>query len=268
VKHRAIARYRNLIGNIRNWPLYFTRKLRKGYEGISFVTRGNPTRFRVPSWALYQVFKEIFILDFYRFDGLVKKLPPRPVILDIGANAGYFNMMLFSKIAEATVYAYEPIPSNCDLFRQNIALNPSLEKQIHLFNKAVTGIPQESVELYMEYDAANSVIASVFADFDRQNKFTLRVPAISLQQLLEESRIERVDLLKIDCEGSEYPIIYDSPASCWAKINFLTIEVHDLDRDRRNVGQLSEFLTSQGYEVVSEPAHDNCHSLEAVRRNG
>lgn len=267
MKHGTTARYLNLIRNIRNWPLYFTRKLRKGYEGISFVTRGNSMRFRVPSWSLYQVFKEIFVADFYEIDALLKKLPPRPVVLDIGANAGYFNMLLFSKITEATVYAYEPVPANCTLFQQNMALNPSLDKHIRLFNKAVTGTPKETVELFMETDVASSVIASVYDDFDRQNRFALRVPAISLEQILNECQIERVDLLKIDCEGSEYPIIYETPTSCWRKINLLSIEVHDLDRDRRNVDELARYLKSLGYEVVSAPAHSNCHTLEAVRRN-
>jgi FkbM family methyltransferase len=267
MKHRPMAQYRNLVRNIRNWPLYFTRQLRKEFQGLSFVTRGNPMRFRVPTWALYTVFNEIFVSDFYKIDALLKKLPPRPVVLDIGANAGYFDMLLFSKIEEATVYAYEPIPSNYTLFQQNIALNPSLGKHIHLFNRAVTGIPREAIELFMETDVANSVIASVYSDFDRQNRFTLRVPAISLGQILEECQIERFDLVKIDCEGSEYPILYETPVCCWEKINLLTVEVHDLDQDQRNVGCLSLFLKSRGYEVVSAPVHDNCHSLEAIRRN-
>jgi len=36
------------------------------------------------------------------------------------ANAGYFEMMLFSKMAEATVYAYER-SLHCSLFQQNVA---------------------------------------------------------------------------------------------------------------------------------------------------
>jgi len=266
MEQQTTARYRNLIRHIRNWPLYFSRKLRKGYRAMSFVTRGNRLRFRVPTWSLFLVFKEIFVSDFYGIDALLKKLPPRPVVLDIGANAGYFEMILFSKMAEATVYAYEPIPSNYTLFQQNLALNPSLSDRIHLFNKAVTGTPQETVELFMETETENSVIASVYSDFDRKNHFTLRVPAISLGQILEETGIERADLVKIDCEGSEYPIIYETPAACWEKLSFLTIEVHDLDEQQRNVGYLSRFLEQQGYAVVSALAHDNCHALEAIRK--
>lgn len=263
----VIAKYGNLIRHIRNWPVYLAQKLQKKYAEVSFVTRRNGLRFRVPSHALYLVFKEIFLADFYDIDALLKKLPLRPVVVDIGANAGYFEMLFFSKMAEATVYAYEPIPANYALLQEHIARNPFLRNQIHVFNKAVTGTPQEAVELFMETDTGNSVIASIYADFDRQNHFAQRVPAISLQQILEENAIERADLVKIDCEGSEYPIIYETSAACWGKMPLLTIEAHDLDANQRNAGYLSRFLENQGYEVSSELAHSNCHKLEAVRKN-
>lgn len=95
-------------------------------------------RFQVPSWALYQVFKEIFISDFYDIDVLLKKLPAPLVVVDSGANA-----------------------------------------------------------------------------------------------------------------------------SC---ISVPTIEVHELDKDRRNVSHLARYLESQGYRVVSARVYSNCHALEAVRK--
>ena len=233
---------------------------------MEFTTRGNSLRFKVPSTGLYLVFKEIFVTDFYDIDILVNQLPPKPLIVDIGANAGYFNIMLFSKIKDATVYAYEPIKVNYELIKTNISLNPGLEKKIHLFNKAVTGTPTESVELFMEHSGDNSVIASIYSDFDQQNKFTTKVPAISLQQIIESNGFSKIDLLKVDCEGSEYPIIYETPAALWKKVNRLTIEVHNLDNDTRNSDYLGKFLQQQGYEVDSHFVHANCYALNAVRK--
>jgi FkbM family methyltransferase len=260
------AKYRNLIRHIRNWPVYFAAKLKNKFEAVSFVTRGNNLKFRVPTHSLYLVFKEIFLSDFYDIDVLLKRLPPHPIILDIGANAGYFDLLLFSAISDATVYAYEPIAANYALFREHIDLNPLLAQHIQLFNKAVTGSAATEVELFMETDAENSVIASVYSDFDRQNKFSQKVPAISLAQILEQNNIAHADLVKIDCEGSEYPILYETPASCWEKMPLLTIEVHDLDAETRNVRHLSQFLQQHGYQVASVHAHSNCHTLEAIRR--
>lgn len=233
---------------------------------MEFVTRGYHRRFIVPSKALYLVFKEIFVTDFYDIDQVVASLPANPTVIDIGANAGYFDIALFSKINDATVYAYEPIASNYELFRKNIALNPGLDKNIHLYNKAVTGTPQENIELYMEAASDNSVIASVYTDFDAQNKHIIRVPAISLAQVFEQNQIEKVDLLKMDCEGSEYPIIYETPAAVWTKIQQLNVEVHNLDNDKRNVNALQQFLEQQNFSVQTAFAHASCYALTAVKK--
>jgi FkbM family methyltransferase len=262
----SIARYKNLFRHIRNWPAYFTRKFNKTFQAMEFVTTGNSLRFRVPSTGLYLVFKEIFVSDFYDIDTLIKKLPPQPLIVDIGANAGYFNIMLFSKIKDATVYAYEPIPVNYELFKTNISLNPTLANRIHLFNKAVTGKPQDGVELFMEHSADNSVIASVYSDFDQQNKYSIKAPSISLEEIIKGNNFNRIDLLKIDCEGSEYPIIYETPAALWARVNRMTIEVHNLDNDKRNADYLGKYLQQQGFDVTSEFAHANCYALDAIRK--
>jgi FkbM family methyltransferase len=265
--HSSLPRYQNLLKNISNWPVYFTRKFNKAFQPVQFVTRGNRLKFDVPSTGEYLVFKEIFVTDFYDMDNLVKRLGAKPVIIDIGANVGYFNIMLFSKTKDATVYAYEPIPANYELFKKTIALNPLLQKKIHLFNKAVTGTPQQFVELYMESATENSVIASVYADFDKQNKYSVKVPAISLQQIVDENKLGKIDLVKIDCEGSEYPIIYETPGNVWQQINMLTIEVHNLDEDKRNAARLGKFLEEKGFQVNTMPAHSNCYFLEATRNH-
>ncbi len=259
------ARYKNLFRHIQNWPAYFLRKFSKKFQPVFFVTKGYPKKFIVPSKALYLVFKEIFVSDFYGIDNLVAMLPANPLIIDIGANAGYFNIMLFSKIKEATVYAYEPIRSNYELFNKNIRLNPALENHIHLYNKAVTGTVAATVELFMEEPSDNSVIASVYADFDSQNKYSVTVPAITLSQILQENNLSHIDLIKIDCEGSEYPIIYETPVTVWNMIDMLTIEVHNLDEEKRNTGYLQNFLQQKGYRVETAFAHSNCYTLTAKR---
>ncbi|MEO5682897.1 MAG: FkbM family methyltransferase [Chitinophagaceae bacterium] len=264
--HSSATRYKNLFRHIENWPVYFTRKLKKGFRPIIFITKGHPIKFIVPSKALYLVFKEIFVTDFYDIDALTDSLPARPVIIDIGANAGYFNVILFSKKPDAVVYAYEPIRSNYELFTKIIAINPALQNRVHLFNNAVTGTPQEFVELFMETASDNSVIASVYADFDTQNQHTIQVPAISLQQIVQENKLQHIDLVKVDCEGSEYPIIYETPDEVWKNIQMLTIEVHNLDQEKRNVDFLGRFLKEKGYMVVIEPAHTNCFTLLAQKK--
>ncbi len=44
-------------------------------------------------------------------------------VLDIGANCGWYSLVLARKSPEITVHAFEPIPSTCLLLQRNIKLN-------------------------------------------------------------------------------------------------------------------------------------------------
>jgi len=260
----TLARYRNLVANIANWPRYFTRKLGRTFVPVRFTTTGRPLRFEVPTRGLYLVFKEIFLSDFYSIRRLTRALPSAPAVVDVGANAGYFCMLLLSKVPAARVYAYEPIAENRRIFERNMALNPSLSSSVSLRGEAVTGRPAESVELFRE-PGASSVTASAVSGFAALNTEPVRVPAITLSDVLRKHGLTAVDLLKLDCEGSEYPIVYDSPRGLWPTVRAIVLEVHDLDDGTRNAGAMRRYLESMGYTCSSDRAVNGCTSLYARR---
>lgn len=266
VTNSSIGRYWNLLRTIRNWPAYFQQKRSSTFQPARFTTRGTSVTFDVPTRELYLVFKEIFLTDFYSMASLAKKLPGNPVIVDVGANAGYFNMLLLSRRPDAKIFAYEPIEQNVALFRKNLDANPSVGKQVSLNHRAVTGVPTDHITLYKESDSDNSVTASVYKDFESHNLKEVKVKAVSLSQILLENKLEHVDLLKLDCEGSEYPIVYESPAEIWSKIDTVFLEVHNLDKAERNHEAMKKFLESKGYSTSSEVAINGCFALWARRK--
>src|SRR6185436_14303529 len=99
----SIGRYLNLVRYIRNWPQYFKQKGDQSFSNVRFVTRGNSLVFDVPTRELYLVFKEIFMTDFYSMKNWVSQLPANPVIVDVGANAGYFDTLLLSQKSDARI---------------------------------------------------------------------------------------------------------------------------------------------------------------------
>jgi len=260
-----LTRYSSLIKKIRNWPLYWSRKFKDGYESLEFITRNNRLRFRTPYKSLYLVFKEIFVDDVYRIDTLVKQLPQQPVVIDIGGNAGYFNLLLFNYLPNARSIAYEPIEANYKLFKYHIDANPALKGKLAVNHAAVVGQEQESVELFVETSASNSVTASIYEDFDRDNTFHVTVKAITLDQILRQNQLSHVDLLKVDCEGSEYPIIYESPEYVWQIVKKIIIEVHNLDEHQRNVESLQKYLETRGYTCSRNTLHNHCYMLFACK---
>jgi FkbM family methyltransferase len=263
--HSLFGRYANLIRFVSNWQAHFKQKRNKQYTPMDITTRGNRITFSVPTWSLYMVFKEIFMSDFYRIRQLVGLLPKNPVIVDIGGNAGYFNMMLFSQLNEAKVFAYEPIFENYKLFQDNVARNSIMAGKVNVFNMAVTGTPVEDVSIYKEVENNNSVTASVFNDFSKDNFNVIKVKAITLEQILSSNKIDRVDLLKLDCEGSEYPIIYESPRHVWDKVKMVYMEDHPLDKDKRNHQAAVNFLQALGFKCDSILADNDCYAVLATR---
>ena len=261
----SLGRYWNLFRFIRNWPLYFSNKKASAFTPARFTTRGAALTFDVPTFELYLVFKEIFLTDFYSIDEWIKTLPKAPVIVDVGGNAGYFSMLLLSKRPDASVYAYEAIEQNFNLYKRNIEFNPTVGKA-QVFHRAVTGRPVDTITLYKESNSDNSVTASVFQDFESQNLKAVTVKAISLEQILNENKLEHVDFLKLDCEGSEYPIVYDSPPEIWKKIRTIFLEVHNLDDNQRNDKALNNFLHTAGYSTTQRLAGNGCYAVYATRK--
>jgi len=257
----TLAKYANLIRRISNWHLYFSRKFNVPYNKLVFHIRNKGISFTTPAKSLYLVFKEIFLVDVYNMDQLAAELPEHPVVIDIGSNAGYFSLFLLSRKRPARIYAYEAIGANCQLFSRHLDMNPPLKSMVQLHHKAVTGSPQAAVTLHLETRGGNSVTASIYNDFTKDNTYTAQVPCISLSEILFSN-----NLVKVDCEGSEYPIIYETPPQLWEKIDRMAIEVHNLDQEKRNVASLGAYLTSVGFTWKNYELENGCYMLFAGKR--
>jgi FkbM family methyltransferase len=163
------------------------------------------------------------------------------------------------------VFAYEPIVENYTLFQANVKRNKIMADKVTVFNRAVTGSPIDEVTIYKEVESDNSVTASIYTDFADTNHNTIKVKAITLQQIIESNNLESVDLLKLDCEGSEYPIIYETPKYVWDKVKMVFMEDHPLDKDKRNHEAAIGFLKALGFTCSSLPADNGCFGVLAVR---
>ncbi|MBD2699502.1 FkbM family methyltransferase [Spirosoma sp. BT702] len=261
----GINRYFRLWKHIANPGEYAFNKGERSKRDLVFTTRPLSIKFRVPE-SLYQLFKEIFMADVYEIDTLVRELPPSPVVLDIGANAGFFPIQLLSKIDKAIIYAYEPVPANVAAFEQTVSQNSRMAQSVHLFQKAVTGKPLDNLELFMESAGKNQVVASVFSDFHENNTEKITVPCTTLTDIIEENNLQKINLLKLDCEGSEYDIIYNTSSELVKRIDRMIVEVHDLDDKRNNIASFNQYVQSLGYVTDYEPINSFCYALTAIRK--
>jgi FkbM family methyltransferase len=261
----GISRYFRLWKHIANPGEYVLHKGDRRKRDLVFTTKPLPIQFQVPS-SLYLVFKEIFMVDVYEIDALVRELPAEPVVIDVGANAGFFDIQLLSKLNKATIYAYEPMPANIKMLNQTLKQNARLQQSIRLFQMAVTGQPMDKLDLFAEPEENAQVVASMFKGFNENNTQKITVPCVTLTDIIEKNNLQSIDLLKLDCEGSEYDIMYNTAPHLIQRIRRMVIEVHDVDEDQNNIKAFDQYIQALGYTTTHSPINSFCHAMEAVRQ--
>jgi hypothetical protein len=90
--------------------------------------------------------------------------------------------------------------------------------------------------------------------------------AVSLASIPARYNVERIDLLKLDCEGAEYDILIGSDPAVLEKIDRIVMEYHDGITGFTHT-DLVNFLTEHGYQVNAWKnfAHDHIGYLRAHR---
>lgn len=136
-------------------------------------------------------YSEVVIDDCYRMFDYSRRRRPR-VIVDVGANVGVFSKLCAMLFPDADIYAYEPHPSALPWLEQNAE-----GTRIHIVPCAVSE-RAGTVPFDMSYD---STLGHIADDND------LTINCISAAEVAEG---QPIDLLKMDCEGSEWSILRDA----------------------------------------------------------
>lgn len=172
-------------------------------------------------------------------------------IIDIGANVGAFAIAARCHFPHATIHCYEP---NIEL-EEYLRLQ-AFDVQAKYYLEAVG-----AEEGYFSTDErANEVLESQSVkamDFTKPGT----IKTITLKTAIE--RIGGyVDILKLDCEGSEWAILKDREAL--KKVNYLTMEFHrmssdgafdPLDRSTDMHKVAREFVENAGFEILVTRVH-------------
>lgn len=239
---KGLGRSLNMFSNISNSFSYLRYKW-AGSKGDFVFKIPNGITLRVPR-RLLSTFKEMFFRAPYH-EGLPKNILQldAPLIIDIGANVGYFSFLMLSKYPKATIHAFEPFPPNFRLLKEYQTLHPNLK--LHLHQVAVAG---ESGELQFHYNA-NDEFSTSAAISDNQEGSSTKVQALTLPDFLKENKIDKIDWLKVDCEGAEYGIFQNLPDEVFQQTRIITLENHDSDKPGETQADLVKILEKHGFTV-------------------
>lgn len=143
----------------------------------------------------YNLFAQVYLKDQYHAKEFLKS---DSVVMDIGANLGFFSRLAVELAPSGAVYAFEPVPSTFALFKKNVPNAVAVMKGL--------GTKTERKKIFTSDISTDcSVLAdSPHADVKNIDYSNVEEVALtSLDEFVEENKISRVDFIKIDIEGYE-----------------------------------------------------------------
>jgi FkbM family methyltransferase len=122
-------------------------------------------------------------------------------VLDVGANAGIYSLAATASSAHVRINAFEPTPEIASHLRATAALNGLADRL--LVHECAVGAECGSIWLNRFSGEKNDNEGMNFVSTDRHTSGASEVPMVSLDDFCAEAGLVRVDLLKVDVQGSE-----------------------------------------------------------------
>jgi len=145
--------------------------------------------------------QQIFWYGYYEKElgYLLKKIvKPEDVFLDLGANIGYFSLLVANNSPSVKVISFEPVAGLFQNMNDNISLNNI--KNISTVNAAVGEISEEN-ELFVS--APDNLGMSSFHQPENYSGKKEKVKVVAIDDWVKTSGLSKIDVIKLDIEGSE-----------------------------------------------------------------
>lgn len=165
---------------------------------------------------------------------LSDRLGPNATVVDLGFNRGDFSLALIDRYG-ARVIAAEPVGD----FVRDVGQRPDL-----VIEEVAIAEREGTLELRVPEGRCPTVLVS-------PNMSMVVVPSTTLRAFLDRHSVSKVDLLKLDIEGSETGVLLHSGEDVLRRCSQITVEFHDFvdPSIRDDVKRCIDKLKSAGFEM-------------------
>jgi natural product biosynthesis luciferase-like monooxygenase protein/FkbM family methyltransferase len=217
------------------------------------------------------LYHEIFEEEVYLRHGITLEAGAR--VVDVGSNIGMFTLFAHTRAPGVRTWSFEPIPDTFAALRANTALY-GLDARVFdvgladaegtaefTFYPGSSGLSGRYADQARDRETVRSAIrswaqggggsdpgaADVDAFLDERFRAETYVrPLRTVSQVIREEGIERIDLLKVDVEKSEYDVLLGIEDEHWPIIRQVAMEV---DTDEL-LERVSALLARHGFEQL------------------
>lgn len=159
------------------------------------------------------------------FDDIYKiKIKNKPIIFDVGANNGQTIQRFLSIFSKPIIHSFEPINDCCtvisklyksnNIFINNLALGKKLSKRIFYINKS--NVTSSFIKISEKFKFKKLY----------QPKKIIKTNVVTIDNYMKLNNIKKIDILKIDTQGSELEVLKGANKAFKNKIiKFIELEV-------------------------------------------
>jgi len=206
---------------------------------------------------------------------LQKLIKPGDVVFDIGANIGSHTLSMAQSVGNSgKVYAFEPADFAFAKLKRNLALNPELQ------------VRTSARQILLVANSAEPAQRQIYASWPFESGETvhpkLRGRLVSGEQAAVETldnfakreRITRLDLMKMDVDGHELPVLQGARATLLQFRPTLVMEMSPYIHAefQHSFAELLDILKQAGYELrdagTGKPVPLDIRQLERLIPDG
>jgi FkbM family methyltransferase len=188
----------------------------------------------------------LFIMEM--LEDLYGKIEPGWVVIDIGANKGVFTVRAATNAK--IVYAYEPSTECFNKLIANVSRNANMRKEntlVAMLYLAVVG--KKPAGGYVNLIVSKSNLTnSLYEGIGKPTGIVEKVKATTLDEITGNGKL-KVDLIKMDCENSEYDIIYNTSDATLNNIERFMIELHGTNEVNK---KFIKHLEDKGFDIIQK----------------
>lgn len=170
-------------------------------------------------------------------------------VIDIGAHLGLMSNICAQLTGpKGQVHAFEPTPSTFAVLKKTILLNGA-GRIIHAHNKAVSNFVGETDFFMDEHEGSNS--NSLVNRVDRKRS-PHKTQVTTLDAFVTAQGLSRLDLVKIDAEGSELDVLEGARLSLQRFMPKVILAMHPpfIRNNGHKPGDIYDLLMALNYDVL------------------
>lgn len=186
------------------------------------------------------------------------RLPTNATIIDAGSNVGISAVWFLAHYPDATMHVFEPAEENIDFLSRNLASFPKAK----LFQQGVGAETGTMNLLHGEFAGMHSLLPGLA----EEGAPVEQIEVMTLADHMAADDIAKIDLLKLDIEGSEMDAIHGLGKRI-RDVDVIVGEVHEALID---VDAFYMELTDAGFTILwrknfRESEEQQVHGFEAAR---